>query len=523
MIATNKQITPVDELRKQLRNRFNEEIENAVQGPSEALFELLCDPFESSDSDRYPLFASMGKKDTAARRGPSRSGGAEPGTFSPPLDNMGVTKYRSEIAEPKPSSKKIMGGYDGGTEVGFNGTWSATPFKRLLSDLEQAQAASKEEAGDDCYVTLCGKAFLVNPHGAKCGVYYRYVLEGAGLKIYIHENPQGPMQPIRIRYGFEGVVGRDLFMVHLHTLEWLKELGFTVEKETVSRVDMQVMTERCIDDYGVPIIHHHVVNRAKKSKVELSQKHIFDTYTAGQRIQICIYDKRKELCDTRDEVKLNLLMNECLGGEFPEELTRIEFRLKRDALKYLGVNTMQDLLEKENAIVDFLTFDWFRILESPKVRGHENTQKLHPVWQEVRNLFMVYFPGVEGHRKPIERNNSRRELKCTGEALVKQAVGCLASAAAVVKGMFQDETSALSFVYDVLSENVKKLYVRTTERVKELGIVRGVEAPNALDWHLDPRYACASTESALQDFREVFDEDLQYERFRNYAVAGCPF
>ena len=50
------------------------------------------------------------------------------------------------------------------------------------------------------------------------------------------------------------------------------------------------------------------------------------------------------------------------GGELPDDLTRVEFQLRRDALKYLGVKTVQDLLERENAIVDFLTYDWFRLL-----------------------------------------------------------------------------------------------------------------------------------------------------------------
>lgn len=526
MIAeVKKQVTSIDELRKQLRNHFQEELENNVQGPTDTLCELVCDHVET-ENGKYPLFASLGQRSRAARRGPSRSGGAEAasGIHNPPLDNMGVTKHRSAAEEQKTHSKqKIMGGYDGGTEVGFNGTWSASCFNQLTVDLDRARTAAEIKGSDDSYVTFAGRTFLVQAHGAKCGSYYRYVMEGGGMKIYVHHNPQGPIQAIRIRYGFESVVGRDVFQVHAETLDWLKSIGFTVTKETVSRADLQVMTLRHIDEYALPIIRHQVVKRADKSRLETSDRNIFDTYTAGARIQICIYDKRKELLDTRDEVKLNLLVNECLGGEFPEQLTRIEFRLKRAALKYLGVNTMQDLLERENAIVDYLTFDWFRILEGEKQKGHEKKQAIHPLWKEVRELFMRYFPGVEGFRKPIERNNSRRELKCTGEALVKQAVGCLASAAAVVKGMFEDETSALSYIYDVVSGNVKKLFVRTAERAKELGIVRGVEAPDAMDWHLDPRYACASSEQVMAEFREEFDEDFQYQRFREYAVEGCPF
>jgi hypothetical protein len=69
----------------------------------------------------------------------------------------------------------------------------------------------------------------------------------------------------------------------------------------------------------------------------------------------------------------------------------------------------------------------------------------------------------------------------------------------------------------------KKIFQRTRERTIELGIVRGVEAPDAIDWHLEPRYACGSSDDVLKDFRAEFDEDLQYERVRNHAAAGCPF
>jgi hypothetical protein len=45
-----------------------------------------------------------------------------------------------------------------------------------------------------------------------------------------------------------------------------------------------------------------------------------------------------------------------------------------------------------------------------------------------------------------------------------------------------------------------------------------------VDWHLDPRYAGETPGDLPPDFREFFDnEDLQYERFRSHAVAGCPF
>jgi len=349
-----------------------------------------------------------------------------------------------------------------------------------------------------------------------------------GLKFLIHSNPKGGLQPIRLRYGFESLAARNLFFVHASVLEFLQELGFTVTKEVVSRVDLQVMLFRNISEFMQPLFANRVVKRGQAYSFHGEGNKPITSYTLGKAIQLCIYDKREELIKKFDEVKMSLIVNDCLNGEFPEELTRVEFRLRRDALKYLGVNTMQDLLEREHAIVDYLTFDWFRLLAEDKKSksGHERRQALAPVWQEVRESFFKYFPGCSvENRKPIDRNiKGRREVNCTGESLVKQAVGCLATAAALVKGTFETETEALSFVTDIFADKVKTLFSRVRQRAVDLGILRGVNPPNAMDWHLDPRYACDSPESSIQEYNRMFtDEEYQYKQFREYAVEGCPF
>jgi len=421
------------------------------------------------------------------------------------------------------TAHKILGGYDGGVEVGFNGEWLSIKFKSLCQTLETARIAAENDVSDERFVTIGNLTFFVNPHGANNGAHYKYVLEGMGAKIYIHANPKDPIQAVRIRYGFESLAGRDLFSVHANMLDWLKDIGFHIEKETVSRVDMQVMLFCAIAKLITPIFANRSVKRASKFTFHGKNNKPVTSFTLGSKIQLCIYDKRQELIDTCDEVKMSLVVNDCLGGEFPDELTRIEYRLRRDALKYFGINTIQDLLEKENALVDYLTFDWFRLLKDEKSRSNSATQELDPVWQEVRDLFFEYFPGPVENRKEIDRNNSRREIKCTGDSLIKQAVGCLATAAALAKGVFETECQALSFVTGVVTEKVTTLLNRVRERVIELGIVRGVEVPDAMDWHLDPQYACGSSGDAMNEFRAEFDEDLQYDRFRQFAVAGCPF
>jgi hypothetical protein len=41
---------------------------------------------------------------------------------------------------------------------------------------------------------------------------------------------------------------------------------------------------------------------------------------------------------------------------------------------------------------------------SGKVRGHENTAELHPIWERVRTLFLTHFSGAEVATVEWKRN-----------------------------------------------------------------------------------------------------------------------
>ena len=561
------QRTSVEVLRRELKLRFQNELLNGVQGPSDILEELVVDPVEES---RFPLFFQKmlghGKNEKtkavpAGRRVPSRSEGAAlpdilsfnqhshddslPCPSFPPHTIRGVTNSKETETQifqvrpstsPAPSTRKIMGGYDGGFEAGFMGTWNKVRFDDLIQSLEIAKQAAYQESEclsssgqtDEKYVSVSGRLFRVHPTSCRYGATYKYLLEGDGMKVYIHSNPKGSIQGVRVRYGHESLCGRDVFAVHAQFLDWLKELGFTVTDETVSRADFQTMFARPVSDFTDLIFGGCCVKRAKKSNVHFEGDDI-EGYKCGSSIMLRIYDKRKELLDKPDEVKMSLVINDCLGGELPDDLTRVEFQLRRDALKYLGVKTVQDLLERENAIVDFLTYDWFRLLRDKKVADNTSKQAISSLWEEVRAAFFEYFPGSVENRKPIDKNiPGRRSVKCTADALLQQAVGCLATACSLVKGVVENEAQALAFVMEKVGDKASKLFRRVYERTVELGIVRGVDAPNALDWEKDPRFAMSGDESGFvpempPDFRVVFDEDLQYDNFRKVAVAGCPF
>ena len=488
-----------------LRDKYDRLIDFQI-GPvgscpqADTLQEMLTieNPGPTDDDIFAKMLSRKARKDQVeASGGPSRQWGSDAATLPcPPLDNMGVTKYhKTKMEHPQTCTtdgrNPHMGGYDGGAEIGFDGEWNTAALNALKGLLEPAKAAAAEKDGEPVYVTLGDRICKIMPHGGGKKVHYNYILESEGVKIYIHNNPKKNIQPIRVRYAFEALIGNSLFAVHKATLDWFEQIGFTVKDEKISRLDLQVMTERPVREYIELIILGHAIQRAKKDDIR-RENNKFQTFTAGTNIQICIYDKQQELIG--NEIKTQLMAKYCCGLDLPERcsngarfiwdnLTRIEFRLKREALKCLDINTISDLKEKELSLVAYLTEVWFRILESPKVRGHENKQTIHPLWKEVQELFRFHFPGNTENRSEVKRGKTNI-IKCTGEALLKQGMGCLSTMIALCKGAGCNISEALNFVIEKISEpgNLIKLTERANARAIELGIVRAV-SPKDFDPH----------------------------------------
>jgi hypothetical protein len=420
--------------------------------------------------------------------------------FSPPLTNRGETKYPtpiinqpqprviSEVAENTtynvlPTREGKWGGFDGGVEVGFEVQWDKESFNTLLGVLtEGRQQAESNDEKNPVYAQIGGYPFIIKPAGAKAGLYYKFVLEGCGIKVYIHHQPPKNRQGIRVRYHFESLIRFDLYALHAQLREWLESLGLTITNETVSRVDMQVMTLRKTHDYLKLIINNHAIARAQKDVFHRQHKH-WETYTLGSDIELCLYDKFAELSEKSNVEKTALMKKyvfDCGGGVGDGRgVTRIEFRLRRDALRSFGINTITDLFHRESGLAEWLTTRWFRILEKPKVRGHENTATIHPLWVEVQELFKHYFPGSDNAREPVmwSRDDS---VKCEPVALEKQAAGCLASAVALRYGEQTAPEKLRAILHQEVDRHLLRIFDKTNERAIERLVRDGITAESAL-------------------------------------------
>jgi hypothetical protein len=411
-----------------------------------------------------------------------------PGNDLAPNTNRGLPKYLSAnpplskplsaqdiYAMPEPETLQ-RGGYDGGCSVGFEGYWDGEPFAALLANLKRAQETAKE-TGSDAETLINGNGIYVPPTGANIGLFYSYIFKMGGVKFFIHQNPKQGMQAVRVQYEATALIGQDLFSVHRAVLDFLRSLGFTITDEKVSRVDMQVSVECKTRDFIVPIRTGYAICKARKYNEHGTLGRSVDTFTIGSinRVQICIYDKQKEFFEhfDKDPVKTALLVRYCFGERCLNNgvLTRIEFRLGRDALRDLGIDTVQDLQDKEAGLADYLPSEWLRLLKEPKVRGHENTAAVHPLWQEVQAAFKEWFPGTERNCR-VEWNR-HRNVVCNAEMLEKQAAGCLAKAAAVRFGKQKDKGTAQNIFRMLLDRYASPMFEKANDIANRLEVIKG--------------------------------------------------
>ena len=126
----------------------------------------------------------------------------------------------------------------------------------------------------------------------------------------------------------------------------------------------------------------------------------------------------------------------------------------------MGINSMEDVFENEWAIINLLTQDWLRILEEPKKKGHEHKQKNHPVWDKIRSVFRLYFPGGNDDAKAVWKTPA--PVAGDAVALKRQALGCLSKALGVENGEQSDEGESMQRAVDWIFDNRNELHYKMT-------------------------------------------------------------
>ena len=362
---------------------------------------------------RAPAGSSPEHREEVVGRGSGGTAGGPPANGAGPCDDADISFDPAEFDREgetsiTPSQKTISGGEDW-LSVNF---WVDFPgFEDLKKTLERAQAAARDRKKPHPYfgtpkdgdiITLGDRRFIVSPRGGRLGGGSRALqmnwklLSHLGLEVSLRNyeklSATAPNVHIQVtstslmRYGFDAV--------WQEMLTQLEALGGIVHRNNLSRVDA------CVDLPGVHVDEFHkpfdagwIVSRARHRRshkdILLSGEHFIGRKVTGfsvgkSPLRLDVYDKLTEV--RRNPDKLPILVKLRWGG-VPECATRVELQIRRTKLLQLGVNTVEDWIDKRGAIAEKLTREWFRITDGPTERNHANRRAMHPMWEKARDAF----------------------------------------------------------------------------------------------------------------------------------------
>jgi hypothetical protein len=295
---------------------------------------------------------------------------------------------------------------------------------------ERAQRANSE--ADSC-ISSGGNIFAVDPHGHKSasgGPMYSWGLKCGGVSISVSRSQKysGDCPNVFVNIG-------SVFLMAMGGLDnaWpvvrsmVEGFGGKIDVVKMTRVDV------CVDMPGVsvvefvePFLQNRFVSRAHKSSFHKDGKR-YTGFSIGTDIMLRVYDKLEEVSKKSETGKLDVLVNE-VWGYLPEHATRVEFQVRSEKLRTFGIVTLEDYFDKRARLCSYLSGQWFRLTEEVPDSSNQANFECTQLWKYVWHYFMEWSCPYGGKPEPIKRV---RTIRSDPEQMLKQAVGCLTSVAAM--------------------------------------------------------------------------------------------
>jgi hypothetical protein len=239
-------------------------------------------------------------------------------------------------------------------------------------------------------------------------------------------------------------------------------------------------------------------------------------FDVGTDTKLRVYDKLVEVGS--DPTKAAVMIERRWGGAVPECATRVEFQLRRDSLKEnWQVTSVEDLFQKAHAIVEWLTQKWFRLSEEfdRENRNHDSAVTCD-LWANVQAAFSSVFAGLD-MVKP-----SLRKYVPDPKALVKQIVGCGASALAAMNEVLDSSSAYVDRMCELIREEASTAFVKYRARLDlfrvegTLPIGRTIQAFE--DWNAGIDVATAT--NCKQERADAFERECIQRQEAKDAVHG---
>ncbi len=301
------------------------------------------------------------------------------------------------------------------------------------------------------YMEFGGQLWYMKPSGKGGGdekrkSYYRYHLKAGDVNIFIRRDKYETVANIWLEIGsvplcMAGGIRNAVDAVY----KAFKAEGITVMKEILSRVDIYADYDIChVSDFCSRFVNNSRVTRARAiSSHAIDEEINHAMYLSGSRytgvsigkdIRLRCYDKREEM--KKNPIKWGVFA-ERYGGRIPETLTRVEFQLRRNALKEIQVmkdgettpgriEDVDSYLKVRDGLWRYLTCEWFRFTEEPvdKKNNHYSRAKTWSIWEAVQNAVSSLCEAAKRIRRAVQVNPEHNKKMAIGVTMSAAMMEC---------------------------------------------------------------------------------------------------
>lgn len=258
---------------------------------------------------------------------------------------------------------------------------------RELKRLAQSDNASEKTYAQ---VEISGRVFNVLPRGSGL---FPYVLTDPWYRISLSEGMKSlPVAYVQISSEVLTKLGADAAEVALRGV--LSEMVSVSDGPFIGRIDCCVDFSTRFDMESID--RHDWVTRAKRSS-QHTENDQFTGWTIGLkgRIACRLYDKTAEILASNKPYFLDVWMDCGWDGETP--VWRLEFEIKREALKQFDATKLDDAGALCAGLWPYLTGSWLRLAirsESDTTRSRWPT---HPLWARLQavDFFGMNVPALQ--------------------------------------------------------------------------------------------------------------------------------
>ena len=346
-------------------------------------------------------------------------------------------------------------------DLGIYVDWRGEEYKDqradLMSRFDDAKIGAQANGGY-VDVTPSDRHYIVLPTGKRPN--YRYHLKFAEYHLFIAVTKEPKYSPnTYVSINSETLWGRGIQGAIDLVSSDIKSFGGAVKRILLSRCDL------CAD-FKLPsgltedFLKSHSVTRSRKAAYYTGGGCLETHYVGskGAPILLRLYDKGKEVVVNNKE-----WFRKLWGTDNIDNVWRIEFQLRREALKQFDINTVEDLKDKSYGVWNYLTDQWFSL----RLPDHEKQDRraIHPFWKNVQECASRFGPTID-----VKRDYSAKALP-SRMWYASRFFSLLVSMGAVYG--FADVESCSNYLFSITDDFMEKGKKDFTEEILKRSVMMG--------------------------------------------------